>query len=230
MLKHYTERGNDVERASTEIHFSSDLLSDEEQEEGNKNNIGDEGDIEAEPSSSTPNPTLTKSRKSRQPNPNISPERLCSKCKQYKSNGECSLMACKACCIASPVRCSIADHNRRKVGARQPSNMPSPCPSSPKRLEPTIPNIKERLETIVQAKREVYISYKKGTNGTHSRKIRPTGLSDGSQGVLLNAYCFVAKYNRSLFLHLITRMEDFDWEKPPPMAPPLSPASQGNSY
>lgn len=166
-----------------------------------------------------------KTRKPRKPNPNIPPENLCPKCKRYKFNAQCSLALCKTCCANSTDKCTYTDHRRAKLGARQPP--PPTTAAPPSSGEPNVipEGIKERLEAAIDAKKDVFISYKKGTHGSPPRKVTPNAFRLGKEGLLVETYCHTAKENRSFYVHLIARIEDHDWEQrednvAPPQAPP----------
>jgi predicted DNA-binding transcriptional regulator YafY len=72
--------------------------------------------------------------------------------------------------------------------------------------------VKERLEAAIDTKRDVYISYKKGTHGACPHRVTPSAFRPGKEGVLVETYCHTAKADRSFYLHLIARIEDHNWE------------------
>jgi hypothetical protein len=149
---------------------------------------------------------------------------------------------CKSCCISSPVACKYTHHRQAKVGARQPITIASQTlvQGPPNTTSTTttlhVSGIKERLEAIIQAKRDVYISYDKGTNSKRPRKIKPNSFSPGKEGELVQAYCYIAKDKRSFYLHHIIKIDDYDWESssntndsipPAPVSVPPTPSSKG---
>lgn len=208
MLKNYVERGNDVERSdAVDQVISSDLLSSD----GENERVDDDIDVNSSTITTTTSSSSKplKQRKPRKPNPTTPMHERCLQCRLYKFNYQCSLTMCKACCISSPAACKYTHHRQAKLGARQPSAFTSPSIST--HLLPVV-DIKERLEKIVQAKGEVFISYEKGTNSKVPRRIKPNAFSQGKEGELVHAYCHVAKDKCSFYLHHITKMDDHNWE------------------
>jgi hypothetical protein len=221
MLKHYVERGGDPERSDAVDQFiSSDLLSSD----GDNERVEDDLDVDNSSTLSSSSTTTTttsseqprKKRRPRKPTPNTPMHERCLKCRLYAFNNDCSLTMCKACCVDSPAACKYTGHKRAKLGARQPlaESMPPKTQSVPP-LPPVtllVPDIKERLEAIIREKGEAFISYERGNNSKRPRRIKPTSFSQGKEGELVHAYCYVAKDTRSFYLHHITKMEDHDWE------------------
>lgn len=185
MLKHYVQRENNPVHDSIPLSFSSDLLSSSDGDSSSRGSAPSTVNVENEILPSSPlmeTDKPKKIRKPRRPNSSIPMGERCIKCMQYKFNEACSLVMCKTCCVQSSSKCKETSHNRAKFAARQPLSLSSSIQQqviSESTVTSTVDaiRIKELVQTAIETKSDIYISYSKGSNGTKPRKIKPTGLS-----------------------------------------------------
>jgi hypothetical protein len=146
----------------------------------------------------------------------IAPERVCPKCNQRKLNSDCSLRACKTCCVASTTKCSLPDHKRAKVGARKPYDQTTTSTAT-SQLPDT--DVLEKINSAIARKCSLWISY----DSNPPREINPHAFKEGLEGRLVEAVCFIANKNqnekRSFYLHKINRAEDHNWSELPATQP-----------
>jgi hypothetical protein len=140
----------------------------------------------------------------------VAPERVCPKCNQLKLNGDCSLRACKTCCVASTTKCSLPDHKRAKVGARKPYDQTTTSTAT-SQLPDT--DVLEKINSAITNKCTLWISY----DNNPPREITPHGFKEGLEGRFVEAVCFITnkKQNekRSFYLHKVNKAEDHDWSE-----------------
>lgn len=75
-----------------------------------------------------------------------------------------------------------------------------------------LPGVCEKVQSAIDAKGSVYISYAGGTGGSSPRKIDPQVIENGKEGQKVKAYCHFAKDTRHFYLHKIQRIDDYDWK------------------
>jgi hypothetical protein len=139
----------------------------------------------------------------------VDPNKLCVKCKQRKANGSCTQRSCKTCCVELNLRCTLTDHVRGKVAARQPYGVNFGATSSTEAPMQATDTLETRIREIIAAKKHVFISYK---GDKMCRNIQPHAIEEGREGLLVRAMDHTRNGERSFYIAKITRIEDVAWQ------------------
>jgi hypothetical protein len=112
------------------------------------------------------------------------------KCHVAKRCQECSLQACKRCCIETTEPCKQPNHKISKIGARKTYEQTSTAEIAPAlsanatgEPEPILPGILEHIKTAIAQKKSIFITYEDlKKHVTEAREIKPKRLKQGKGG------------------------------------------------
>jgi hypothetical protein len=144
-------------------------------------------------------------------------KRPCPSCECLKLiNKQCTLKVCKQCCASSTAKCKLTHHNNARITAAKPYEqtlLTHGNPTMPLTAEITLvtSTVEKAIQSAINNKRSVYISYLGGTGGEQPRRIDPKILRAVKNGQVVEAYCHLKKKMRTFSLHKIKRIEDHEW-------------------
>jgi hypothetical protein len=158
-------------------------------------------------------------KKSRRRKLSLLPEEECMKCHIAKRCQECSLQACKRCCIKTTEPCKQPNHKINKIGARKPYEQTSTGEITPDLstnntalTETLLPGILERINTAIAQRQSIFVTYEDlKKHITVAREIKPKRLKQGKEGQQVVAHCQLKNQERTFYLHGIKRIEDHNW-------------------